>query len=79
MWAVVHFFADDSVEAVPNHWFKDNKCAWPIKSPNVNRLIEKRVIVNGLEFQYLNARLLSNNISMPIAAIIFYIYLTNFR
>jgi len=40
MWSVVHFFADDSVEAVPKHWFQ--KYAWPIKSSNVNRLIEKK-------------------------------------
>eukprot|EP00102_Acyrthosiphon_pisum_P019799 XP_016657009.1 PREDICTED: uncharacterized protein LOC107882717 [Acyrthosiphon pisum] len=62
MWSVVHFFADDSVEAVPKHWFKDKKCAWPIKSSNINRLIEKRVIPNPLEYQYLSARLLANNI-----------------
>lgn len=65
MWAVVHFFADDSVEAVPKHWFKDQGCAWPIKSSNVNKLIERRVIANSLEFQYLSARLLSNNIGIP--------------
>jgi hypothetical protein len=65
MWSIVHFFADDSVEAVPEHWFKNQKCAWLIKSSNVNRLIEKRLITNPLEFQYLEARLLSNNIGIP--------------
>lgn len=62
MWSVVHFFADNSVEVVPNHWLVNNKCAWPIKSSNVARLIEKRVKVNKFEFQYLKARCLSDNI-----------------
>ncbi|KAE9529171.1 hypothetical protein AGLY_011967 [Aphis glycines] len=51
MWAVVHFFTDDSVEVVPKHWFKDQKCAWPIKSSNVHRLIEKKSYCKSIGVQ----------------------------
>lgn len=56
MWSVVHFFTDNSVEIVPNHWFVNIKCVWPIKLSNFARLIEKRVKVNKLKFNYLEAR-----------------------
>jgi len=29
-YSVVVFTEDNSIEAVPTNWFKNNKCAWPI-------------------------------------------------
>jgi len=62
-WSVVTFDIDNSVEAVPNHWIKNDMCAWPVKSSNVCRLIEKRTQINKIDFKYLKARVLSTNIS----------------
>lgn len=36
LYSVVHFFEDESVEAVPNFWIKGNTCAWP-KNANTLR------------------------------------------
>lgn len=58
MWCVVVFKDDDSVEAVPSHWYKNNKCAWPRK--NAKRMIERRAFPNVIEFDYLEARKLNN-------------------
>lgn len=62
-WSVVTFDIDNSVEAVPNHWIKNEMCAWPVKSSNVGRLIEKRTQINKLDFKFLKVRVLSANIS----------------
>lgn len=29
-WIIVNFFNDNSIEAVPDIWLKQNVCAWPI-------------------------------------------------
>jgi len=60
MWFVVHFFNDESVEAVPDTWLKKNSCAWPKDKKHIKRCIEKRVIPNQLEFLWLPARKLGN-------------------
>lgn len=57
MWSIVVFKKDNSVAAVPSHWFKNGKCAWPkdyIK--NKNKLVEKRSLANALEFNFYSAR-----------------------
>lgn len=42
MWSIVIFKNDDSVAAVPSHWFKNGKCAWPKKYiKTINKFIEK--------------------------------------
>lgn len=63
MWFVVHFFNDESVEAVPDTWLKKNQCAWPNDKKNVKKYIEKRIIPNQLEFKWLPARKLGNAFS----------------
>lgn len=60
MWFVVHFFDDESVEAVPDTWLKKKTCAWPNDRKHSKRYIEKRVIPNQLEFSWLPARKLGN-------------------
>lgn len=60
-YCVVLFIKENVVEAVPNHWYSNNQCAWP-KSQNPKRLIEKRIVPNTLEFEWFDARLLSKNI-----------------
>lgn len=58
MWCVVVFKDDNSVEAVPSHWYKNHKCAWPRK--NAKKMITRRSSPNILEFDYLEARKLNN-------------------
>jgi len=60
MWVVVHFIDEDSVETVPETWFRkcDSTCAWPLNKYNVKRMIEKRIYPNQLEFEWLSARTL---------------------
>lgn len=57
MFSIVHFTAENSVEAVPKNWFNTKKgiCAWPKLSNNPSRLIEKLVIPNENEFQFYKA------------------------
>lgn len=55
-WDVVHFLNDDSVEAVPHMWFKNNKCAWPKNPKQIKKFIEKRKIPNLDEFVFYPAR-----------------------
>lgn len=61
VYTVVHFENDDTVEAVPNYWFRKNKCAWPIKW-NIQRCIEKKTKPNNVEFIFLKARKLCGEI-----------------
>lgn len=62
MWTVVHFIKDDTVESVPNIWYKkkENKCAWPILKHSVKKMIEKRAYPNEIDFQWLPARVLGH-------------------
>jgi len=65
MWSIVLFNNDNSVAAVPSHWYRNGQCAWPKKYiKNKNKLIEMRSIANTLEFDYYGARKL--NTEKPI-------------
>lgn len=60
MWSIVHFSNENSVCAVPSSWMKKNKCAWPKK--DVKRFLERRVMPNTFDFNFLSARLLKKGI-----------------
>lgn len=62
MGSVVVFNDDNSVESVPSFWIKNKKCAWPKK--NSKQMIGRRSQPNEIEFDFLNARVLGNNIGM---------------
>jgi hypothetical protein len=49
--------------AVPSHWYKNGKFAWPkMYIENKSKLIKKRLAANNLEFDYFSARkLLTEN------------------
>lgn len=66
MWIVVHYLNEDSVEAVPETWYKrkEHLCAWPISKKSVKRLIEKRGYPNKLDFKWLPARTLGKKYGM---------------
>jgi len=64
MWSVVEFNDDRSVEAVPLFWIKIKRCAWPKK--NSKQMIERRRQPNEIEFDFLKARVLGNNIGMHL-------------
>lgn len=57
-WIIVHFCEDNSVEAVPDIWFINNICAWPIELKYTNKYIETRIKPNKKEFIFLSARTL---------------------
>lgn len=59
MWSIVVFDDDKSVEAVPAYWLQNNKCAWPKK-----RFLDRRIKPNEIDFDYLPARKLGENVGM---------------
>ncbi|KAL5239408.1 hypothetical protein ACI65C_006818 [Semiaphis heraclei] len=60
MWSIVLFNFDNSVAAVPSHWYKNGQCAWPKKYiKNKNKYIERRTATNALEFDFYSARKLN--------------------
>lgn len=38
----VHFFNDETVEAIPSFWMKDKVCAWPKNKFFMKKFIEKK-------------------------------------
>lgn len=38
-WIVVNFLKDNSVEAVPNIWFKNHTCTWPKETKSIKKCI----------------------------------------
>jgi len=62
MWSVVHFYDDNSVEAVPTYWIENDLCAWPKNNYHAAKLRDGKVKPNKFEFDYYRARVLSSNI-----------------
>ncbi|XP_060859819.1 uncharacterized protein LOC132937008 [Metopolophium dirhodum] len=60
MWSIIEFVDEKTVEAVPNYWFKNQKCAWPKK--NVKKMIQNRVYPNVLDFNFHAARKIGKDI-----------------
>eukprot|EP00102_Acyrthosiphon_pisum_P024186 XP_016661396.1 PREDICTED: uncharacterized protein LOC107884237 [Acyrthosiphon pisum] len=69
-YSVVHFFEDNSVEAVPSFWInKDGTyCAWPKNINQASKLIERKSIPNECEFDYFKSRILKSNIASLLQA-----------
>lgn len=63
MWSVILFVKDNSVEAVPSHWYINGQCFWPKKSVNCKKLLERRSMPNPVEYNLFAARSLCTNIS----------------
>lgn len=62
-YSVVHFIKDNSEEAVPSVWVKDNYCAWPNNKLLIPKYIKNRHTPNEVEFKYIKIRVLCKNIS----------------
>lgn len=60
MWIVVHFLNEDSVEAVPETWYKkkEKTCAWPLSSKKTKKCIEKKDYPDNINYHWLPARML---------------------
>lgn len=69
-YSVVHFFNDNSVEAVPSYWIKENFCAWPKNKKCVSKYIQNKHKPNNIDFTHFKARELLKGISKFI--IIYY-------
>lgn len=61
MWTIVSFDDENTVEAVPAHWVKQNLCAWSKK--DIKKCLERRTIPNKFDFIYFPARVLKKGIS----------------
>jgi len=59
-WDIVLFKNDNSVEAVPSSWVNKHSCAWPKKSKNAKKYIEKQIKPNPDDFKFYPARKLGN-------------------
>lgn len=60
MWIVVHFLNEDTVEAVPDTWYRkrDKLCAWPLISKNSKKCIENKDYPNEENYRWLPAKIL---------------------
>ncbi|XP_025406739.1 uncharacterized protein LOC112680767 isoform X2 [Sipha flava] len=69
-YSVVHFYDDNTVEAVPKFWFRKNNgtCAWPKNTKNFHKLVEKHCIPNEMEYNFLEAREMCSGIESLIKA-----------
>jgi len=63
-YCIVHFFEDESVEAVPSYWVKGDLCAWPTNKNCISKYIQIKHKPNDYDFTYLKARVLLKGISM---------------
>jgi len=63
-YSVVHFYIDETVEAVPSYWVEGDFCAWPTNKNCVSKFIQNKHKPNDFDFTYLKARVLLNGISM---------------
>lgn len=77
MWIVVSFDDDNTVECVPNFWYKNNACAWSNKTvENHTKMIELCYNPNNLKFDFFIARILSKNIGTYYKLLFkYYLYL----
>jgi len=60
-WIIVIFNNDNSVEAVPDIWLKNNNCAWP-KSKKIKKYIGRRIKPNNKDFTFFIARKFGNKV-----------------
>lgn len=65
MWSIVCFTEENTIECIPNFWYKNNLCAWPNSANKINPrlLVERRASPNQIEFNFFKARLLASDIS----------------
>lgn len=57
MWSIVNFTNDNSVSAVPSHWWKNGYCAWPKSyTKNASLLLQRRAIPNKFDYDFFKAR-----------------------
>lgn len=61
MYSVVFFIKENTVDAVPSHWMKNNLCAWPKK--HIKKCIERKLQPNDVDYDYFPARVLKKHIS----------------
>lgn len=60
MWYVIHFKKDNTVDVVPNCWYKNGLCAWPIKNSNIKKIVQKKEPPNKKDFKWHIARKLGS-------------------
>lgn len=73
-WIIVNFLNDNSIEAVPDIWLKQNICAWPIDKKNVKRCIKAKLKPNKNEFTFFCARKLGNKVYDKYIYIFYFVF-----
>ncbi|XP_060876264.1 uncharacterized protein LOC132949407 [Metopolophium dirhodum] len=65
MWTVVNFEADNTVDVVPNFWFKNGLCEWPNKTNRMDTktTIKRRIKPDEIHFKKYKARVMLTNIA----------------
>ena len=61
MYSVVCFIKENTVDAVPSHWMKNNLCAWPKK--HIRKCIEHKLQPNNEDYDYFPTRIMKSHIS----------------
>jgi len=64
MWTVVNFEADNTVDVVPDFWFKNGLCEWPNKTNRMDTktTIKRRIKPDEIHFKKYKARVILTNI-----------------
>ncbi|XP_027840246.2 uncharacterized protein LOC114121933 [Aphis gossypii] len=65
MWRVVNFEEDNTVDVVPDFWFKNGYCEWPNKTNRMDAKtsIKRRMKPDEIHFTRFKARSLLTNIA----------------
>lgn len=61
-FSIVHFFEDESVEAVPSFWYKNKYCACPKNRILIGKFIVSNRVPNDKKFRNFNARQIQKGI-----------------
>lgn len=77
MWIVIHFLNEDTVEAVPETWFrrKEKMCAWPRISKKSKVYIEKKYYPDEINYEWFPARILGRKYGSYYIMINYLLYL----
>jgi len=64
MWTIVCFETDNTVDVVPNFWYKNGFCEWPNKTNRIDSKtsVKRRVNPDEIHFKKYKARALLTNI-----------------
>lgn len=79
MFIIVNFESDNSIEAVPYTWLKNNLCAWPRDGKKAKNYIMRKMIPNEFDFKWIAARQIGGRtygkhfyLNLPVKYVVYY-------